>query len=276
MNTPHLGRILWLFEASAIDPGELDAVRNHTDFVVSDCVLDVQLGDLVIARHSMWPWPRRVETQVKRLGGTLLNDRRAYVYADDPSSWSYDLDELTPKTYTDFSTLPAFPEHKGFIVKGAKADKSRWNKMFAADKQQAINLLVEMNNNPRFDGQQIVAREYVPLKRLGCWDGKSCPVSMEFRLFFYGSRMLSSGFYWPVDDAGLSSPPDASIIPSSLLSEAAERVSPNIPFFTLDVAQKEDGNWVVIEISDGQRAGLSENDPEMMYSNLYKSLRGMT
>lgn len=230
-----MARIIFLHDPSILDDGELEAVKNHTSWIITESILDIQEGDLVIARHTMWPWPKRVQRDVKRLGGVLLNGLREYVYADSCPSWSWDLQELTPKTYTDFSTLP---ENTSFILKGSKADKSCWKKMFAENKRAAIDLMISMNADSRFEGQDIVAREYVPLERLS-WDGQSCPISTEYRIFILDGKVLSTGFY------------------------------------TLDVARTADGSWIVIEISDGQRAGLSNNDSVVLYSKMAEVLESV-
>jgi hypothetical protein len=43
------------------------------------------------------------------------------------------------------------------------------------------------------------------------------------------------------------------------------RIDEAIDFYTLDVALAADGRWIVIEVSDGLRAGMSENDPDVVY-----------
>ena len=258
--------ILYLHDPKILDPGELKAVQSHTSWVTGESVLDVQTGDLVIARHTMWPWPKRVDRDIRRLGGTPLNGLRPYMYADDPASWSYDLGDLTPRTYNDFSSLP----EGAFILKGKKADKSSWNLMFAKDRQAARELFVRLNADPRFEGQDIVAREYIPLERLS-WDGKSCPVSLEYRVFVLDGVVVSKGFYWIADDLD-TPPPPADIIPDDFLNEAIRRIDGKIRWHTLDVARTADGRWIVIEISDGQRAGLSENDPTTLYQNMARVL----
>jgi hypothetical protein len=42
----------------------------------------------------------------------------------------------------------------------------------------------------------------------------------------------------------------------------------------LDVAEKENGEFVLIEINDGQMSGLSCCNPEELYLNLKKQLDG--
>jgi hypothetical protein len=49
-------------------------------------------------------------------------------------------------------------------------------------------------------------------------------------------------------------------------------VKDNVNFFVMDVALTESGRWIVIELNDGQMAGLSENDPDVLYGNMKKML----
>ena len=44
-------------------------------------------------------------------------------------------------------------------------------------------------------------------------------------------------------------------------------------FFVIDIAQKEDGDWIIIEVNDGQQSGLSENSADILYQNLYNSIQ---
>jgi hypothetical protein len=40
------------------------------------------------------------------------------------------------------------------------------------------------------------------------------------------------------------------------------------------VAKTQSGEWIVIELNDGQMAGLSDNDPSVLYHNLKVRLEG--
>ncbi len=43
----------------------------------------------------------------------------------------------------------------------------------------------------------------------------------------------------------------------------------NSKFFTMDVAKKKDGNWIIMELGDGQVAGLPDNaDRNEFYNKL--------
>lgn len=265
-------RVLFLHDPKLLDPGELDAVRERTPWAVGESVLDVEPGDLVIARHTMWPWPGRVARDVQRRGGKLLNGTRAYGYADSPASWSYDLGDLTPRTWTDFSRLP---DGVSFIIKGAKADKSRWDRMFAADAAAARTLMAALARETASRGEELVAREYVPLERLGGLAG-ACPVSTEFRAFVLDGEVLAVGFYWDPEDCERT-PPKPEEIPREFLQGAITRLEENecpLRYYTLDVARKTTGEWVVVEVNDGQRAGLSTVDPFALYERAALALSG--
>ena len=53
----------------------------------------------------------------------------------------------------------------------------------------------------------------------------------------------------------------------------AEIASYYTTFFVLDIAEKRDGGWILIEMNDGQMSGLSMNDPDIFYKNLALALK---
>lgn len=244
--------ILFLHRPAILDDGELEAVRA-VGWRASTSVLDVRPGDLVVARHFAWPWPAELEADVRRQGGALLNGARAYHYAADPLAWSRDLGDLTPSTWEDFSRLP--PEG-AFILKGSKADKGRWSRMYARDRAAAIALRSELQADSGMRGETIVARSYVPLRRLGDGFG-GCPISDEHRVFVVDGEVVARGAYWPEGDCDVA-PTPSSEIPEAFLREAIARVGDKIRWYALDVARTSADGWIVIEVNDGQRSGLSE------------------
>jgi hypothetical protein len=53
-----------------------------------------------------------------------------------------------------------------------------------------------------------------------------------------------------------------------VVHQAARLISPQVPFFVLDMALTQDGRWIVIEVNDGSQSGISCIDPEAFYKNL--------
>jgi hypothetical protein len=81
---------------------------------------------------------------------------------------------------------------------------------------------------------------------------------------------LSYGYYWSLAE---------NVVERKLSQEGldfADRVAiiaaGHTRFFTLDIAEKEEGGWILIEVNDGQSSALSENDAHVLYGNLRKAL----
>lgn len=268
-------RILALVRPKLLDAGEMDALHALAErlgperFALTVSRLDVRAGDLVVARHTAWPWPLELALDVRRLGGALLNGPNAYHYADDARQWSADLGDLTPRTWDRFEELPA---DTAFVLKGKKADKRAWRRMFAPDKAHAIALRAELQRDLAFADDTIVARAYVPLERLGTSLG-DVPISVEYRVFVGEGVELSRGFYWPAEDCDRP-PPAPDVIPADFLRAAMARVGDRIRFYALDVARDTAGRWWVVELNDGQRSGMSANDPARVWARLVETVTG--
>ena len=67
---------------------------------------------------------------------------------------------------------------------------------------------------------------------------------------------------------------DVIIIPKPRPNKAIKitKIGNKSNFYVIDVAQKQDGNWTVIELNDGSMSGLSCNDPELLYGNLLNTI----
>jgi hypothetical protein len=85
--------------------------------------------------------------------------------------------------------------------------------------------------------------------------------------------LLCGGFYWQnyIDDIGET--PSADEVPREFLQDVIERVGDQSNFYTIDVGQTINGDWIVIELNEGQQAGLSCNDPFRLYEGLSKALK---
>lgn len=260
-------RPILLTRPKLLDDGEF-AAASAAGFDVVTSRLDVQRDDVVVARHFAWPWPAELFGDLARLGAHAINGRAGYEFADDITSWAAALGDLTPETWTRFEALP---ERGPFVLKGLKADKASWARMFAETRRDAIELRSLLHADTGLGGQTIVARRYVPLVRLGVNVG-GLPISQEYRVFVAFGRELARGFYWCTEDCE-TPPPPASTIPADFLRDAIERVGDAMDFYTLDVGLDVTGRWWVIEVSDGLRAGLSEVSPTDLYGALAARLR---
>lgn len=107
----------------------------------------------------------------------------------------------------------------------------------------------------------LVFREYVELASIGRHSKSDMPLSKEFRLFFLDGEVAATAPYW---EEGKYS---ADVSPLEPFMAAARSVRSR--FFTMDVAQRSDGRWTIIELGDAQVAGLPERlSPLAFYESL--------
>lgn len=242
---------------------ELAVAKKH--FNVTDSRVNLK-DTLVIGRYSVLPFYQELEKDLASQGSKLINSFREHKYIAD-FEYYYDIEDLTPKTYFDISETG---DYEGpFVIKGqTNSRKFEWNKlMFAKDKKQAINISCELRKDFLLQQQSILFREFVQLNVLE--EGiNGLPFANEWRFFCYKNKILSYGFYWTISEKVGILHQDG----IDLVKEVMKRVEGKVNFFVVDVAEKEDGSWTVIEMNDGQMSGLSDNSPEELYYNLNKSI----
>ena len=247
--------------------GELDAMKRH--FKCVDSRVKIRPGDLVIARYSCLPYYEEQAKDIELLGAELINSYQEHRYVADLSAYYVDLEGITPKTWFAMNEV----EGDGpFVLKGeTNSRKGRWmTHMFAKDRKRAADIYWELTNDPLFQDtkQRICIRQFVKFHKY--YDGiNGMPITKEFRFFMYKDRVLSSAYYW---SDHLDDPPSADEVPEEFIQEVVGRISSSIKFYVIDVGQLETGEWVVVELNSGQMAGLSENDPDVLYENLAKAL----
>ena len=104
----------------------------------------------------------------------------------------------------------------------------------------------------------LVFRQFVEFRKLTTHSKSGMPLSREFRLFVLGGDLIAAAPYW--EEGEYSSQPP----PLDRFRETARFVRSR--FFTMDIAERSDGEWLVVELGD---AGLPERlDPADFYSLL--------
>lgn len=254
------------------DRRELAAAAEH--FAVCRLRGEIPEGPrVVIGRYAVLPHYGELEADLQLKGCRLINSPREHDWIAD-FAWYHDLHELTPQSWW----REEFPHssHPGpFVVKGStNSFKWQWKtRMYAKDRVAAVMLAAEVE--ALLPGQRAVIREYVPLRLLEP-AVVGPPFTNEWRCFFIGTRMVAHGYYWssaePEAIAAASFPPAA----RELAQRAADIAAQHCTFFVIDVAEAAEGHWLVIEINDGQCAGLSEIQPEEFYRSLAAATTGPT
>lgn len=108
----------------------------------------------------------------------------------------------------------------------------------------------------------IVLREYLDLQPLTIHSKSGMPLTREYRLFFFNQKLIYYTQYW---EEGIY---DESPIPLEKFINVAQTIKSH--FFSMDIAMTTQGDWVIIELGDGQVAGLPERtDIKLFYKNLF-------
>lgn len=116
--------------------------------------------------------------------------------------------------------------------------------------RNTINRLIELRGDKLEGG--LVFREFVEFQPLVDQHSRyRMPLVKEFRFFFLHHQPIATVHYWNVPDYGLEDAPDP-----AQFSAVTEQVRSN--FFTLDVAQRMDGTWMILDLGDAQVASLPE------------------
>ncbi len=157
------------------------------------------------------------------------------------------------------------------FVKGAvKSSKEQgWSACVAPDAAALERLAGDLLARPGRSRGKVVLRQLAELRQSGAAPG-GFPLGREYRVFVYAGRVLASGYYWDerADPFPLTSADRRA--QTELALEAARRVG--APFLAVDLAQRADGAWIVIEVGDGQFSGLSHVPVLELWSGLLEQV----
>ena len=197
----------------------------------------------------------------------LVNSPEEYIHTHYlPNSYEK-IKAVTPKSnwiklngsIDIISVLKLASEFKNnpIIVKDyVKSEKHNWEEACyipnASDSEKVKNVVdkfIELRGNSLNEG--IVFRAFEQLEFLTEHSQSGMPLTKEFRVFFANKQIVSVFNYWDEGEYGDLKPNLDEFV------EIAKGIDSN--FFTMDVAQKKNGEWIIMELGDGQVAGLPDN-----------------
>jgi hypothetical protein len=209
-------------------------------------------------------------------GGSLMTSPASYLATHHLPSWYAAVEPSTPRTVWvegmppyDFASIHAaltsFGDRPMIVKDFVKSRKHEWDEACfipAADDASAVERVVsrfvELQGDELAGG--LVFREFVDLEPVGRHSRSGLVLGREYRLFFVGGRLLIGGRYWDGIDYDDNFP-----------AEPFERIATAIqsPFFSMDIARTAAGDWIVMEIGDGQVSGLPDAiQPSEFYRRL--------
>lgn len=231
-------------------------------------------GRDVLGRYSVLPYYRELEDDLVCRGSRLLQTFRQHRYVADLGNWVAHLGGLTPATWNRLEDVPG-GEPGPFVIKGAtNSRKDRWRThMFAADRAALREVWWRVHEDTFLEQQGLYVRRFERL-RVYLEGANGQPITNEWRVFVLGGRIVEAGYYWSShdDETRALRPAELPDEARALVEEAARRVGDNALFFTVDVAEREAGGWLVVELNDGQMAGLSTIPAERFYERLRAAL----
>lgn len=227
--------------------------------------------------------------QYKQLYEALLDKNIELINTPDAYKFCHYLPEnyeaiktVTPKTTfkpltPDFDIknfeeeLDVFDNQPIVIKDYVKSQKHYWAKACfipdASDRQKAetvIRKFIELQDEDFNEG--LVFREFVELEQLTNHAQSGMPLTKEFRVFIKNGEVMTVFKYWDEGDYENAEPEIESF--RDIFTSVKSR------FFTMDIAKKKNGDWIIVELGDGQVAGLPDNaDKGAFYSQLNSSYK---
>tara|TARA_Y100001978_G_C23650759_1_gene413264 strand:- start:44 stop:955 length:912 start_codon:yes stop_codon:yes gene_type:complete len=181
------------------------------------------------------------------------------------SYWTSDLDmESIRETVKPFGS-------KSIILKDfVKSEKHHWlEACFIPDAsdfeklQEVVSIFLELRGHSLNEG--LVFREFIDLEALAKHSKSGMPLSREYRIFFLKNEAIQSYNYWEEGDY------EDRLVNLDFAQELAQSIESN--FFSMDIAKSQAGQWIIMELGDGQVSELPEDaDPAAFYKTLIKIL----
>jgi len=135
-----------------------------------------------------------------------------------------------------------------------------------ANAERIIRTFIERQGSDIIGG--VVLRKFVQLKSIGFHEKSGMPISEEYRIFVFAGRIMIIDDYWQEDKKVYFSGAEMHWIES-----AVKRLKSN--FVTMDIARREDGSLIIMELGDGQVSGLQQIKPGDFYRAFQPDILGL-
>ncbi|EYF00089.1 ATP-grasp domain-containing protein [Chondromyces apiculatus] len=226
----------------------------------------------------------RLAEGVAARGGALLTTADDYRHASDFPRWYEALAGTTPRSVWfragDLDALmPAIPaalvdtfgSGASLLLKDfVKSRKQDWyDACFIRDVADEDNVRRVIRNFLELQGDAftggLVFREFIALRRVGVHPKSRMPLVNEWRFFVAQGKVVYHAPYWS-DGASYEG-----LAPPEIHDVERLVAGVKLPFFAVDLAEREVGGWAVIEINDGGTAGVPDGGSVAAF---YEALRG--
>jgi len=203
------------------------------------------------------------------MGIRLIHTPAEYLLSSELPEWYPKLEALTPNSawYQSPPGSDEIGDRFGWpvFIKGQRQTNRHSRKLSIIESPESYQeLCAYWQNDPILAWQQMVCREFIPLRPVIADTGQTMPKSYEFRCFCWHGQVVGLGNYWFSESYAPTALEEAEI--RALAEKAANALA--LPFVVVDIAQTVDGRWIVIECNDGQDSGYAGINPMAMWSKL--------
>jgi hypothetical protein len=209
----------------------------------------------------------QLSTALTAKGLQLINTPAAYTHCHYLPESYHLIEGMTPRSVwirtgphvsidEVMKILHPFGDNPVIVKDFVKSRKHEWNEACyiprASDKQaveRVVTRFLQLQGEDLNEG--LVFREFIEFEPLAIHSKSGMPLIKEFRLFVLDGQIIFSTPYWEEGDYGH----DQQAFPAiDIFRSIAQKIQSR--FFTMDVARKSDGTWNIVELGDGQVAGL--------------------
>lgn len=200
----------------------------------------------------------------------LVHSPEDYLRCTSLPAWYPLIEEHTPRSKW-YHGIPSFADIEAdfelpVFVKGARqTSRHKAEASIIRTRGDFENAVALFKVDPILHWQDFVCREFVPLRPVvGGVEGK-IPASYEFRTFWWRGKFVGGGRYWYESENYVWTDAErAQALSVAQLAVAALQCA----FLVVDLAQKLNGEWIVIECNDGMESGYAGVSPFMLWQNI--------
>lgn len=127
---------------------------------------------------------------------------------------------------------------------------------------RVVGRFLELQDDGLNEG--LVFREFIEFEPVGVHPKSGMPLTEEYRVFWLDGKPVFWAPYWAEGVYRASEPPieDFAGVAAAVRSR----------FFTMDMARRRDGGWMLVEIGDGQVSGLPrQSEADRFYEALTRA-----
>lgn len=268
---PHLVNVedaLWICEKEIGVPGY--------DFRFQDyfaCRHPIYLNEEIraVARMGATNDYRRRHEELLEWKVRLIHSPEEYERTSNLPNWYPLIREFTAKSVW-YDGIPTVAEIESeftwpIFIKGERQTSRHARSMSIIEGPDQFQEVMQLwRQDDILHWQKVVCREYLKLKPVVPGNQDTIQKSFEFRTFWWKDACVGIGPYWNSERYELAEIQRSDLV--NLGRKVARLI--DVTFLVIDLALRENEQWIVIECNDGQDSGYTGVNPFQLWNNLLR------